>query len=140
MWTGVDDGTLVVNVEKVHGRASGCICTSRTCGCTWRGQARRSATTNAKDAVEPRWKVAGPGGVFPVLSRADHGGRGGGRIAAWRGGVVLEAAEPVPGEQIHFREQILDMSGPGAEFSPFAQTLNVGALSLHRTLAVRWRQ
>mgnify|MGYP003693748863 FL=1 len=38
---------------------------------------------------------------------------------------MLEVAEPVPGEQTHFREQILDMSGPGAEFSPFAQTLNV---------------
>lgn len=79
---------------------------------------------NGKDAVEPRWKVAGPGGVFPgFVSGPTTVGEG--RTHRLAGVAVLEVAEPVPGEQTHFREQILDMSGPGAEFSPFAQTLNV---------------
>lgn len=79
---------------------------------------------NAKDAVEPRWKVSGPGGVFPGFVSAPTT-VGEGRTHRLGGVAVLEVAEPVPGEQTHFREQILDMSGPGAEFSPFAQTLNV---------------
>ena len=79
---------------------------------------------NAKDAVEPRWKVKGPGGVFPGFVSAPTT-VGEGRTHRLGGVAVLEVAEPVPGEQTHFREQILDMSGPGAEFSPFAQTLNV---------------
>ena len=77
---------------------------------------------NAKDAVEPRWKVDGPGGVFPGFVSAPTT-VGEGRTHRLGGVAVLEVAEPVPGEQTHFREQILDMSGPGAEFSPFAQTL-----------------
>lgn len=79
---------------------------------------------NAKDAVEPRWKVSGPGGVFPGFVSAPTT-VGEGRTHRLAGVAVLEVAEPVPGEQTHFREQILDMSGPGAEFSPFAQTLNI---------------
>ncbi len=79
---------------------------------------------NAKDAIEPRWKVAGPGAVFPGFLGAPTT-VGEGRTHRLGGVAVLEVTAPVPGEQIHFREQILDMSGPGAEFSPFAQTLNV---------------
>ena len=79
---------------------------------------------NAKDAVEPRWKVSGPGGVFPGFVSAPTT-VGDGRTHRLAGVAVLEVAEPVPGEQTHFREQILDMSGPGAEFSPFARTLNL---------------
>jgi glycine reductase len=121
--TGVDDGTLVVNKEEVRRLvledshfADVQVHLARP------GELVR--IINAKDAVEPRWKVDGPGGVFPGFVSAPTT-VGEGRTHRLGGVAVLEVAEPVPGEQIHFREQILDMSGPGAEFSPFAQTLNV---------------
>jgi glycine reductase len=84
----------------------------------------RLRVVNAKDTVEPRWKVSGAGGVFPGFVSAPTT-VGEGRTHRLGGVAVLEVAAPVPGEQTHFREQILDMSGPGAEFSPFAQTLNL---------------
>ena len=93
---------------------------------------------NAKDAVEPRWKVAGPGGVFPGFVSAPTT-VGDGRTHRLAGVAVLEVAEPVPGEQTHFREQILDMSGPGAAFSPFAQNLIVALeFTPHPSLFPSW--
>ncbi len=79
---------------------------------------------HALDVVEPRWKVAGPSGVFPgfVSSPATVGD---GETIRLAGVAVVEAGEPVPGEPTHFREQVVDMSGPGARYSPFGQTLNL---------------
>jgi glycine reductase len=121
--TGVAGGTLVVNKDEVRRLVLGDshfadvqVHLARP------GELVR--IINAKDAVEPRWKVSGPGGVFPGFVSAPTT-VGEGRTHRLGGVAVLEVAEPVPGEQTHFREQILDMSGPGAEFSPFAQTLNV---------------
>jgi glycine reductase len=79
---------------------------------------------HAMDVVEPRWKVAGPGGVFPGLVSAPAAA-GAGTTIRLAGVAVVEAGEPVPGEPTHFREQVVDMSGPGAEYSPFGQTLNL---------------
>ncbi|MBI4494335.1 MAG: hypothetical protein HY690_16230 [Chloroflexi bacterium] len=79
---------------------------------------------NGLDVVEPRWKVAGPGGVFPGFVSAPTA-VGEGRTHRLAGVAVIEVSEPVPGEPTHFREQILDMAGPGAAFSPFGQTLNL---------------
>jgi glycine reductase complex component B subunit alpha and beta len=79
---------------------------------------------NGLDAVEPRWKVSGPGGVFPGFV-AHPSTVGEGRTHRLAGMAVLEVSAPVPGEQTHFREQILDMSGPGADFSPLSQTHNL---------------
>ncbi len=79
---------------------------------------------HALDVVEPRWKVAGPGGVFPgFVSPAVTVGEG--RTHRLAGVAVVEVGAPVPGESTVFRERIIDMAGPGAELSPFARTLNV---------------
>src|SRR6266850_7477259 len=79
---------------------------------------------HALDIVEPRWKVTGPGGVFPgFVSPAITVGEG--RTHRLAGVAVVEVGAPVPGESTVFRERIIDMAGPGAELSPFAQTLNV---------------
>jgi len=76
------------------------------------------------DVVEPRWKVAGPGGVFPgFVSPALTVGEG--RTHRLAGVAVAEVGAPVPGESTVFRQRLIDMAGPGAELSPFAQTLNV---------------
>ena len=79
---------------------------------------------HALDVSEPRWKTDGPGGVFPGFV-ADAGSAGEGHTRRLAGVAVVTAGEPVPGEPTHFREQIVDMAGPGAPFSPFAETLNV---------------
>src|SRR6185295_1371076 len=55
---------------------------------------------NAKDAVEPRWKVSGPGGVFPGFVSAPTT-VGEGRTHRLGGVAVLEVTAPVPGEQTH---------------------------------------
>ncbi|MBM4264470.1 MAG: beta-aspartyl-peptidase [Deltaproteobacteria bacterium] len=121
--TAVDHGTLVVDREEVRRLV---LADSHFVDVQVHlvrpGEAVR--IINAKDAVEPRWKVSGQGGVFPgFLSAPTTVGEG--RTHRLSGVAVLEVAAPVPGEQTHFREQILDMSGPGAEFSPFAHTLNI---------------
>ncbi|MFI5268376.1 MAG: glycine/sarcosine/betaine reductase component B subunit, partial [Chloroflexota bacterium] len=72
---------------------------------------------NGLDVIEPRWKVDGPGGVFPGFA-SDVTPTGSGRTHRLAGVAVVEVSTPVPGEQTHFREQVLDMSGPGADFSP----------------------
>lgn len=121
--TAVAGGTLVVNKDEVQRLVLGDSHFADVQVHLVRpGEAVR--IINAKDAIEPRWKVSGPGGVFPGFVSAPTT-VGEGRTHRLSGVAVLEVAQPVPGEQIHFREQILDMSGPGAEFSPFAQTLNL---------------
>lgn len=121
--TAVENGTLVINKEAVRQ-----LVLADSHFADVNVQLARPGETiriiNAKDAVEPRWKVAGPGGVFPgFLSAPTTVGEG--RTHRLSGVAVLEVVAPVPGEQTHFREQILDMSGPGAELSPFARTLNL---------------
>ena len=76
------------------------------------------------DVVEPRFKVAGPGGVFPgFVSPALTVGEG--RTHRLAGVAVAEVGAPVPGESTVFRQRLIDMTGPGAELSPFARTFNV---------------
>ena len=79
---------------------------------------------HALDVVEPRWKVAGPGGVFPGFVASTRT-VGEGRTQRLAGVSVVEVGAPVPGEPTHFREQVIDMAGPGAAYSPFSQTLNL---------------
>jgi sarcosine reductase len=79
---------------------------------------------HALDVVEPRWKVAGPGGVFPgFVSPPTTVGEG--RTDRLAGVAVVEVGAPVPGEPTHFRQQVIDMAGPGAPYSPFGSTLNL---------------
>jgi glycine reductase len=121
--TGVAGGTLVVNKDEVRRLVLGDSHFADVQVHLVR-PGENVRIINAKDAVEPRWKVSGPGGVFPGFVSAPTT-VGEGRTHRLGGVAVLEVAEPVPGERAHYRERILDMSGPGAEFSPFAQTLNV---------------
>src|SRR4051794_21636629 len=73
---------------------------------------------HALDVVEPRWKVAGPGGVFPGFVSPPPP-VGDGRTPRLAGVAVVQTGNPVPGEPTHFREQLIDMAGPGAPYSPF---------------------
>ncbi len=72
-----------------------------------------------KDVIEPRVKVEGPGGIFPgVISKVDVVGSG--RTHVLKGAAVVTA-----GKIVGFQEGIIDMSGPGADYTPFSKTLNV---------------
>ena len=75
--------------------------------------------TPVKDVIEPRVKVEGPGGMFPgILSPVDTVGSG-------RTHVLKGAAVVTTGKIVGFQEGILDMSGIGADYTPFSKTFNL---------------
>lgn len=75
--------------------------------------------TPVKDVIEPRVKVEGKGGIFPgVIAKVDTVGCG--KTYALKGMAVVTA-----GRIVGFQEGIIDMTGPGAEYTPFSQTNNL---------------
>lgn len=74
--------------------------------------------TPVKDVIEPRVKVEGPGGIFPgVIAKVDTVGSG--KTHVLRGMAVVTA-----GKIVGFQEGIIDMSGPGADYTPFSKLNN----------------
>ena len=75
--------------------------------------------TPVKDVIEPRVKVEGRGGIFPgVLSKVDTVGEG--KTIALKGMAVVTT-----GKIVGFQEGIIDMTGPGAEYTPFSKLHNL---------------
>ena len=75
--------------------------------------------TPVKDVIEPRVKVEGPGGEFPgVIAKVDTVGSG--KTHVLRGMAVVTA-----GKIVGFQEGVIDMSGPGADYTPFSKLLNL---------------
>ena len=75
--------------------------------------------TPVKDVIEPRVKVEGKRGVFPgIISKVDTVGSG--KTYALKGMAVVTA-----GRIVGFQEGIIDMTGPGADYTPFSKTLNL---------------
>ncbi|TCS78048.1 glycine/sarcosine/betaine reductase component B subunit [Muricomes intestini] len=75
--------------------------------------------TPVKDVIEPRVKVEGRGGIFPgIISKTDTVGEG--KTYALKGMAVVTA-----GKIVGFQEGVIDMTGPGAEYTPFSKTLNL---------------
>jgi len=75
--------------------------------------------TPVKDVIEPRVKVEGPGGIFPGwIAKVDTVGSG-------RTHVLKGAAVVTTGKIVGFQEGIIDMSGPGADYTPFSKTYNL---------------
>ena len=72
-----------------------------------------------KDVIEPRWKIEGKGQIFPgLLSDVETVGEG--KTLVLTGAAVLTA-----GKLVRFQEGIIDMSGPGADYTPYSKTCNV---------------
>ncbi len=72
-----------------------------------------------KDVIEPRVKVSGSGGIFPgFTSKVETVGNG-------RTHVLKGCAIVTTGKIVAFQEGLIDMSGPGAEYTPFSQLLNI---------------
>lgn len=75
--------------------------------------------TPVKDVIEPRVKVEGRGGIFPgVISKVDTVGEG--KTYALKGMAVVTA-----GKIVGFQEGIIDMTGVGAEYTPFSKLNNL---------------
>ncbi len=75
--------------------------------------------TPVKDVIEPRVKVEGPGGVFPgMISKVETVGSG--KTNVLKGCAVVTA-----GKVVGFQEGIIDMTGPGADYTPFSKLNNV---------------
>jgi sarcosine reductase len=80
---------------------------------------------HALDVVEPRAKPGGDGPVFPgFLGLPRTGGHG---VTHRLAGAAVVATSPLAWDEdgISVKEAIIDMSGPGAAYCPFARTSNV---------------
>ncbi|MGL4307444.1 MAG: glycine/sarcosine/betaine reductase component B subunit [Cetobacterium sp.] len=75
--------------------------------------------TPVKDVIEPRVKISNQGGIFPgVISKVDTVGEG-------RTHVLKGAAIVTCGRIVGFQEGIIDMTGPGADYTPFSKLNNL---------------
>lgn len=116
--TKVENGTLYVNKEELITQIS----TDENLESVDVELARPGESvriTPVKDVIEPRVKVDGPGGIFPgVLSKVQTVGTG-------RTHVLKGAAVVTTGKVVAFQEGIIDMAGPGADYTPFSKLNNV---------------
>ena len=75
--------------------------------------------TPVKDVIQPRVKVEGPGAEFPgIIGPVDTVGSG--KTNVLEGMAVVTA-----GKIVGFQEGIIDMSGPGADYTPFSKLVNL---------------
>lgn len=72
-----------------------------------------------KDAIEPRCKLEGKGEVFPGFI-GDVEDCGEGKTLVLTGAAVLTT-----GRVVAPQEGIVDMTGPGADYTPFSKTCNI---------------
>ena len=72
-----------------------------------------------KDVIEPRVKVDGDGGIFPGFI-SDNKMVGEGKTLALKGATVMTT-----GKIVGFQEGIVDMAGPGADYTPFSKYNNL---------------
>jgi glycine reductase len=72
-----------------------------------------------KDVIEPRVKVEGSGGIFPgVINKVKQVGEG--RTHTLSGACIVTC-----GKIVGFQEGLIDMTGLGAEYTPYSKTNNV---------------
>ena len=121
-WTdgrsGLKDGVLLVNRAELVELLSGDERLARVDVDLARpGESVRIAPV--KDVVEPRCKISGGGEVFPGFV-GDVETVGSGQTLVLDGAAVVTC-----GRIVGFQEGIIDMTGPGAEYTPFSRTFNV---------------
>ncbi|MDF2592428.1 MAG: grdE [Clostridia bacterium] len=116
--TKVENGTLFINKEEMLNAISG---DDRIKGIELdiAKPGEETRIMPVKDVIEPRVKVEGPGSIFPgVLGKADVVGSG-------KTNVLKGAAVVTTGKIVAFQEGIIDMSGIGADYTPFSKTCNL---------------
>jgi sarcosine reductase len=116
--THVEDGVLFVNKEELLSRiATDERITRADVEIAKPGESVRIMPV--KDVIEPRVKVVGEGGIFPGMA-AKVAAVGSGRTHVLKGAAIVTT-----GRIVGFQEGIIDMSGPGAEHTPFSATRNI---------------
>jgi len=117
-YNAIEDGVLVVNPDElVKPVLEDELIKSAHFEIAAPGESIR--ITPVKDVIEPRVKVEGPGEIFPgMIAKVDTVGSG--RTHVMRGMAVVTAG-PIVG----FQEGIIDMTGPGADYTPFSQLHNL---------------
>ena len=112
------DGTLKVNKEEFLAHvADGENLKSIGAEIALPGESVR--ITPVKDVIQPRYKVEGSGQVFPGMI-SDVESVGDGKTFVLEGAAVVTC-----GRIVGFQEGIIDMSGKGAEYTPFSKTCNI---------------
>lgn len=114
----VEKGTLYVNPEDIkklvlqdENLASVSVDVARP------GESIR--ITPVKDVIEPRVKVEGSGSMFPgMISKVETVGSG--KTLVLRGAAVVTT-----GKIVGFQEGIIDMTGVGADYTPFSKLQNL---------------
>ena len=108
-YNAIEDGVLVVNPDElVKPVLEDELIKSAHFEIAAPGESVR--ITPVKDVIEPRVKVEGPGAIFPgMIAKVDTVGSG--RTHVMRGMAVVTAG-PIVG----FKEGIIDMTGPGADY------------------------
>ena len=71
-----------------------------------------------KDVIEPRCKISG-GEMFPGFTGDDD------TVGSGITRVLSGAAVVTTGKVVGFQEGIIDMQGPGADYTPFSRTINI---------------
>lgn len=115
--TRVENGVLHVNKEEILSVVADERLSSIDMELARPGESVRIMPV--KDVIEPRLKVEGSGGIFPgFISKVDMVGSG--------TTLVLDGAAVVTcGKIVGFQEGIIDMTGPGADYTPFSKTYNL---------------
>ena len=71
-----------------------------------------------KDVIEPRCKVEG-GQMFPGFLGSDE------LVGSGKTKALANTAVVTTGDVVGYQEGIIDMSGPGADYTPFSETINI---------------
>ena len=117
--TGFANGTLTVNKKELLDLISEDPLLGKHLDVDLAIPGDKTRVMPVKDVIEPRWKIEGKGQVFPgMLSDVETVGEG--KTLVLTGAAVLTA-----GKLVRFQEGIIDMSGPGAEYTPYSKTCNV---------------
>ena len=122
--TQLKDGTLTINRDALRRHLlEGSLFADIEIDIARPGESVR--IVHALDAVEPRLKDSGPEALFPgVTGPVEQAGQG--RADRLAGVAVMGVAEPLAGEEYWYaREAVIDMSGPGAAYSPFSKVINI---------------
>ncbi len=127
--TDYDEGTLTVSLDDAVARLAHPALAEVTL--SWASPGTPVRIVKILDAVEPRTKGTGGGGIFPgFVGPALPQGRDTTHVL--RGAAVV-----VAGYLPRAQEAVIDMSGPAAELSPFGRTHNL-VISFTPAVDARW--
>lgn len=117
--TEVRNGTLYVNKDELAKAALGGDDRIRSVEIFLARPGESVRIIPVKDVIEPRVKVEGPGGILPGFMTGVE------QVGSGKTNVLKGAAVVTTGKIVGFQEGIIDMSGRGAEYTPFSKTYNV---------------